>query len=198
MTLNRKKGRITLDGLFPVAKYMGAAFVAICLPRLPGQLWLLPGLTASRAWLLVWVAVLLGSAMLMDRAWIRAYHRDLIEIRNKVKNGNLNRSTLLALGVPLLFLADLAAIAHLYLCLYHSGMTTLTGQMVNLATGLMAAGMVLWIYGQLLPRIPFGSIWGIRTAKTMADQQTWGLVHLVAVRWVCLAGAVLMILGAFI
>ena len=198
MTLNRKKGRITLEGLYPVAKYMGAAFVAISYPRLPKQLWILPGFSAHRAVLLLWVAALLLAAVLMDRAWLKAYHRDLIEIRSKVKNGNLNRSTLLAIGVPLLFIADAAAIAHLYVCLHHTGMPVLSGQMVNAATGLMAAGMVLWIYAQFLPRIPFGSIWGIRTAKTMADQQAWGLAHLAAVRWVCLAGAVLMILGAFI
>lgn len=198
MKPERKMGRITLEGLYPVAKYMGAAFMAISYPRLPRQLWILPGLTAHRAVLLLWVILLLGAAVLMDRAWLKAYHRDLIEIRQKVKNGNLNRSTLLALGVPCLFLADLAAIAHLYVCLYHSGMAVLTGPAVTAATGLMAAGMVLWVYGQLLPRIPFGSIWGIRTAKSMADQRAWGLVHLAAVRWVCLAGAVLMILGAFI
>ncbi|MDO4484848.1 MAG: hypothetical protein Q4C54_10640 [Clostridia bacterium] len=198
MNINRKRGRITLEGMYPWAKYMGAAFIALSIPRMPGSIWLIPGITGSRLWLMAWVVLLLGAAILMDRAWLKAYTKDVYEIRHNIKNGNLNRSTLLAIGVPLMFIADIGAIVHMYFCLYRSGMAVQAGSTVTAATVLMAAGMVLWIYGQLLPRIPFGSIWGIRTKQSLSDTAAWGQVHLSCVKWFCLAGAVLMLAGLFI
>lgn len=191
-----KRGRITLERLFPVSQYMGALFLALSYPRLPNPLVIAPGLVTHRALILLWVPVLLLFAFLMDRAWLNAYRRDLAEIKAQAKNANLNRSTLLALGVPCLFLADFAAIAHLYVCLYQTGMAMRSGTAVQ--TLIMAAGMVLWIYGRRLPHIPFASLWGIRTARTLQSQQAWATVHLAAVRWFCGAGAVFLIIGAFL
>ena len=189
----RKKGSETLQRFFPIAQYLAAVLIALCYPRLKETTWLLPGVEGPRIWLMLWVIVLLGLSYLMDRAYLRAYYRDLVEIQNKVPNGNLNRSTLLALGVPMMFVVDAVAIAHLYLSYFRSGAAPVNDVALNQHTVAMAIGMVLWIYGRLLPKIPHKSIWGIRTKATMADQLAWGKAHLKAVPWVCGAGAAALI-----
>ncbi len=185
----RKKGSETLQHFFPVAQYLAAVLIALCYPRLNETTWLLPGVEWPRIWLMLWVIALLGLSYLMDRAYLKAYYRDLVEIQNKVPNGNLNRSTLLALGVPLMFVVDAVAIAHLYLSYFRSNTAPVSDIALNQHTVAMAVGMVLWIYGRLLPKIPYKSIWGIRTKATMADQLVWGKAHLKAVPWLCGSGA---------
>ena len=194
----RKKGDSTLRTFFPISQYMAAVLIALCYPRLTETVWLLPNITGHRAWLLLWVVVLLGLSVLMDRAHLKAYYRDLWEIENKVKNGNLPRSTLLAIGVPLMLIVDFVAIAHLYLSYFKSGAGSLEGQLLIQHTAAMAIGMVLWIYGRFLPKIPHRSIWGLRTKTTMADQLAWGKAHLKAVPWACISGAIAFAAAAFL
>jgi len=194
----RKKGAATLQNFFPVSQYLAAVLIALSYPRLKETTWLLPGTEGHRIWLMLWVAVLLGLSVLLDRMHLKAYYRDLWEIENKVPNGNLNRSTLLALGVPLMFVVDGAAIAHLYLSYFKSGANVLSDQLMIQHTAAMAVGVVLWIYGRFLPKIPHKSIWGIRTQKTMADQLEWGKAHLKAVPWTCGAGAVALAAGSLL
>lgn len=194
----RKKGASTLQTFFPVSQYLAAVLIALSYPRLQKTTWLLPGVEGHRVWLMLWVAVLLGLSVLFDRMHLKAYYRDLWEIKNKVPHGNLNRSTLLALGVPLMLVADGVAIAHLYLSYFKSGAASLSGQLLIQHTAAMAIGMVLWIYGRFLPKIPHRSIWGLRTPKTMADQIAWGKAHLKAVPWACGAGALSLIAGSML
>lgn len=188
--LKRKKGAATLQTFFPVSQYMAAVLIALCYPHLKETVWLLPGVEGQRLWFMLWVAVLLGLSVLMDRAYLKAYYRDLWEMENKVKNSNLNRSTLLALGVPLMLIVDIVAIAHLYLAYFKSGANPLPEQLLIQHTASMAIGMVLWIYGRFLPKIPHKSIWGLRTRSTMADQLVWGKAHLKAVPWACGTGLI--------
>ena len=109
-----KKGKLTLNTFFPISQYAAAVLIALSYPRLQENTWLLPEIYGCRAWLMLWVAVLLGISILLDRAYLKAYYRDLWEIEHKVKNGNMNRSTLLALSVPLMLILDAVAIVHLY------------------------------------------------------------------------------------
>ncbi|MBQ9008559.1 MAG: SdpI family protein [Clostridia bacterium] len=59
----------------------------------------------------------------------------------------------------------------------------------------MAAGCVLWIYGRALPRIPFGSIWGIRTAKTLASETAWTNAHLKGRALFCILSLISFVAG---
>ena len=193
-----KKTSRTLQQFFPVSQYMAAVLIALSYPRLNERTWLLPETEGTRLWLMLWVVLLLGLSMLLDRAHLKAYYRDLLEIKNKVPHGNLNRSTLLALCVPLMLVVDGIAIAHLYLSYFKSGANTLSEPLLIQHTAAMAVGVVLWIYGRFLPQIPHRSIWGIRTQKTMADQLVWGKAHIKAVPWVCGAGAVALAAGSIL
>jgi len=193
-----KKGKLTLNTFFPISQYLAAAVIALCYPQLSKQTWLLPIAVGSRAWMMLWLAVLLGISVLMDRAYLKAYYRDLWEMENKVKNGNMNRSTLLALGVPLMLILDAVAIAHFYLSYFKGGASAIAGTPVTLHTAAMAVGTVLWIYGRFLPKIPYRSIWGIRTKTTMADQLAWGRAHLKAMPWLCTGGAAALAAGTFL
>lgn len=191
----RKKGKLTLNTFYPIAQYMAVVMVALSYPRLSPVTWLLPGITGPRAVMLLWVAALLGVDALMDRAYLRAYRKDLWELENKVPHGGMNRSTLLAIDVPCLFLLDIAAIAHLYLSYFRGGAGACEGMALSMHTGAMAVGCVLMIYGRLLPRLPFGSIWGLRTKATLKDQTAWGKAHLKAEPWFCACGGAALAAG---
>lgn len=193
-----KKGKLTLNTFFPISQYLAAAVIALCYPQLNHRTWLLPSVSGSRAWMMLWLPVLLGISMLMDRAYLKAYSRDLWEIENKIKNGNLNRSTLLALGVPMMLILDAVAIAHFYVSYFKGGVSPLSGTPMTMHTAAMAIGVVLWIYGRFLPKIPHRSIWGLRTQTTMADRLAWGKAHLKAVPWACTGGAAALIAGVFL
>ena len=191
----RKKGKLTLNTFYPIAQYMAVVMIALSYPRLSPVTWLLPGVTGPRAAIMLWAAALLGVDVLMDRAYLRAYRKDLWELENKVAHGGMNRSTLLAIGVPCLFILDIAAIAHLYLCYFRGGAGGSAG--LSMHTGAMAVGCVLLIYGRLLPRLPFGSIWGMRTKATLKDQLSWGKAHLKAAPWFCACGGAALVAGTF-
>ena len=188
-----KKGKLTLNTFFPISQYAAAVLIALSYPRLQENTWLLPQIYGCRAWLMLWVAVLLGVSILLDRAHLKAYYRDLWEIEHNVKNGNMNRSTLLALSVPLMLILDAVAVVHLYFSYFKGGENPLSDVLLIQHTAAMAIGMVLWIYGRLLPKIPYQSIWGIRTKSTMADKLAWGKAHLKAAPWTCGCGLVTLI-----
>lgn len=193
-----RKGRWTLQTFFPVTQYMAAVLIALSYPRLSETTWLLPGVTGSRAWLMLWVPALLGVAVLMDRAHLRAYQRDLWELEHKTPHGNMNRSTLLAIGVPCLFVLDAVAVAHLYLSYFRGGPGTADASAQAQQTAALAVGIVLWIYGRFLPKLPFESVWGIRTRRTLADTRAWGSAHLKATPWFCACGAAALAAGVFL
>lgn len=193
-----KKVRLTLNTFFPISQYVAAVLIALSYPRLQENTWLLPDVYGCRAWLMLWVAALLGVSVLMDRAHLKAYYRDLWEIENKVPHGNMNRSTLLAIGVPLMFILDAVAIVHLYFSYFKGGENPLSDVSLIQHTAAMAIGMVLWIYGRFLPKIPHKSIWGIRTKATMADKLAWGKAHLKAVPWACGCGLIALIAASLL
>ena len=159
-----KPGAVLL-GTFPVAKYLGLLLISLNIGQLPRQTWILPGMTASRLFFTLWIALFLGLSLLADR-------RARIEQKNdQVRGGKvLNLLSFLALAVPGLLLVDALAILHIYLSWYKAGA-------VLLQPACMAAGCVLWIYAQALPALPFGSIWGIRTARTLASPAAWSETH---------------------
>ena len=198
MTQQRKRGRITLEKMFPVAKYLGGAFIAIILPCLPSSLLLMPGVIGSRAWMMLWVVVLFFLACMADQAWNKAYRKDLYEIEHKVKNGNLNRSTLLALTVPVLFLLDAAAIAHLYYAYLHSAAQDAGTMQFVLENAVMSVGVVLWIYGRAMGRIRYNSIWGIRSKAALQSPEAWQQIHTKAALPTMVCGAVTLTVGTFL
>lgn len=186
-----RKLRLTLDALFPVAQYLGASYTLLSWPRLQAITWLTPRHTGARGWMLLWPLALLLLALWTDASYDKAEAKDLIEIRTGKPYGNMNRSTLLALCVPLLFVLDLLAVVHLHISCLRSG----TADLHPMQAGAIAAGLVLFIYGRRLPRIRFGSIWGIATPKTRADEAVWKAVHARASRPVTLIGALCLISG---
>ena len=135
-----KPGAVLL-GTFPVAKYLGLLLISLNIGQLPRQTWILPGMTASRLFFTLWIALFLGLSLLADR-------RARIEQKNdQVRGGKvLNFLSFLALAVPGLLLVDALAILHIYLSWYKAG-------------------------------LPFGSIWGIRTARALASPAAWSETH---------------------
>ena len=164
-----KPGAVLL-GTFPVAKYLGLLLISLNIGQLPRQTWILPGMTASRLFFTLWIALFLGLSLLADR-------RARIEQKNdQVRGGTvLNLLSFLALAVPGLLLVDALAILHIYLSWYKAGAVLLQPSLPQ--TACMAAGCVLWIYAQSLPALSFGSIWGIRTARTLASPAAWSETH---------------------
>jgi len=181
---NRQPGRIPRRA-FPVARYLGVLMVALNLLWLPAETWLAPGFTGSRRFLMVWATLLLA----LDEL---AVHK----VRRLSREDSLS---FLALAAPGLFLVDAAAMAHLYLCWLNSGKPPVRFSPAAAFLLLpMAAGCVLWIYGQALPVIPFGSVWGIRVQSTLTSEEDWRRVHLRVAGWMKAAGAACLVLGTLL
>jgi len=198
MNRQQKKGRLTLHTFYPVTKYMAAALAAISYPLLSETTWLMPGVTGPRAFMMLWTAFLLGISLWMDRSYARAEKKDLEEIQNHVRYGNMNRSTLLALGVPCLFILDLIAIIHLYLSYFRGGAGSAGGISLRLHIAAMACGVVLFIYGSYLPRLSYGSVWGLKVRASMKNTDVWKRVHASAAPCALLGGALILLLGTFL
>lgn len=198
MTQRRKKWTISLSAWYPVAMYLGAFLVCMALPQLPEQTWLLPERVGSRALLMLWVVLLLGIDLLLDRIYLKCLKKDLAERAAGVKHGGLNVQTHQALSAMGMFLLDAIAVLHMVVSFNQAGAVRLAGQAVTFRSLALAAGIILWIYGRLLPRIPFQSIWGIRTKASMVDVPSWGRIHLKAVWPVCLGGALALVCGTLL
>ncbi len=168
---------------FPVAKYLAVLLLSLDLWRLPESTWLLPGLFGSRRLLMLWVVPVLLLGYLADRKFRKGDVRDQL--------------TFLALAVPGLLLLDGAAIAHLYLSWYYTGSPAAPAPPV-LHLLLMAAGCVGWIYGRVLPRLPFGNIWGIRTKQSLSSEEAWADLHRRCGRWLPPLSLALLLLGTVI
>lgn len=197
MQRRQKPGRITLDRLFPICKYMAAVLIAVSYLNLPEMIPFFPGTQLPRAASMVWVLVLLAAAALMDLMDKRARRKDRQELADHVRNGGMNRSTLLALGVPSLFVLNCAAIVHFYYIYLNSGAAAQAAGSLSLNTVPMAVGIVLWIYGAEMHHIKFGSIWGIRTKATLAGPEQWAAAHKRAGLPVRLCGGTILIAATF-
>ena len=160
----RRTGRI-LRVAYPVAKYAAVLLISLNLYRLPSRAWLLPGVTGPRAVLMLWVALLMFLGLLSDRR-VRSARKDERDLLS-----------FLALCDPGLLLLNIAAIAHLYISWYRSASLQPAPSQSVLPLISMAMGCVLWIYGCALPDIPFGSIWGLRTNRTLAGPDAWMEFH---------------------
>lgn len=193
-----KPGRITLEGLYPVCKYMAAILIAVSYPRFSPQIRFLPGMQLPRAVMMIWVLLLLACANMMDMLDKRAKQKDQQELAEHVRNGGMNRSTLLALGVPALFILNCLAVVHLYYVYLQSGLLTQTAVSFSMGTVTMAVGIVLRIYGAEMHHIRFGSIWGIRTKATLGSQVQWQHTHEKAGLPVRLCGTFVMVAGTFL
>jgi len=198
MNRQTRKSRLTLHTFYPITQYMAAVLAAISYPMLSETTWLAPGVSGPRAVMMLWVAFLLGVSLLMDRSYDRAEKKDLEEIQNHVRYGNMNRSTLLALGVPCLFILDLVVIIHLYLSYLRGGAGSADGIALRLHIAAMACGIVLFIYGSVLPRLPYGSIWGLKVSASMKSPEIWKHVHASASPCALLFGALILALGTFL
>ena len=186
-----KRLSIPLHALFVVCQYLGAAAVCLGCPGASARVGLWPGgPEVNRAALMLWPTLLLIVDILLDRAWLRALRADLAE-----GDKGLHRKTLEALAAPVLFLLDLVAMLTV---LRAQNPESVDPTSVRLHTAAMAAGIVLWIYGRLLPRIPYNSIWGIRTAASLKGVQPWGVIHLKAMPGVCACGALCLAAGTFL
>lgn len=191
-----KKAKLSLYTFYPITKYMAVVLISVSYPLLSETTWLMPGVTGPRIFMMLWPAFLLGISLWMDKSYADAEKKDLEEIQNHVRNGNLNRSTLLALGVPCLFILDLLAIIHLYLSYLRGGASNVHGIALRLHIAAMACGVVLFIYGTCLPRLQFGSIWGLKVRSTMHNPYIWKNVHARAASCARLFGVIILLLGA--
>ena len=159
----------TLRLCYPVAKYMGILLTALNLHRLPEQVEALPGFTVPRWALMLWVFLLMALGYMADKRLRKEQQTD----GETQASPGMNALSFLALADPGFLLLDAAAIAHLYYCWFQGG----SAQVPWLLTAVMAIGCVLWIYGCILPAVPFGSIWGIRTEKSLHSQADWQVLH---------------------
>lgn len=160
---------ITLRLCYPVAKYLGILLIALNLHRLPEQVEALPGFTVPRWTLMLWVFLLIALGYMADKRFAKEQQKDA----ESKANPGMNTLSFLALADPGFLLLDAAAIAHLYYCWFQGG----SAQVQWGPTAVMAVGCVMWIYGGALLDIPYGSIWGIRTEKTLRSQEDWRMLH---------------------
>lgn len=191
----RKRFSLPLHGLYVVCQYLGAAAVCLGYPGATAQTALWPrGPVLPRQALMLWPLLLLAADVLLDRAWMNALKSDLAE-EKAGKGPGLHRKAIEAITAPVLFLLDIAAIITILSCQSPDA----AGNMeVRLHTAAMAAGIILWVYGRCLPRVPFQSVWGIRTAAANQSVQSWGVVHLRAMPGVCACGALALLGGTFL
>ena len=199
MQNNRKHrpGRI-LRIAYPIAKYAAVLLIPLNLYRLPRQTWLLPGISGPREVLMLWPALLMLLGLLSDRRILRAKEQDRQEQKNKTSGKASHCLSFLALCVPGLILLNIAAIAHLYISWYHSATAQPENAVPILPGAVMAIGCVLWIYGCCLPQIPFGSIWGLRTGRTLSSPEAWQEFHHKCMPCFQIAGALFLAIGTFI
>ncbi len=165
---------------FPVAKYLAVLLLSLSLWRLPENTWFFPEVFGDRRFMMLWVVLFLLLGYLADRKFRKGDSRDQL--------------TFLALAVPGLLLLDIAAVAHLYLSWYNAGSPP-AGNSPVLHLLLMASGCVFWIYGRVLPRLPFGNIWGLRTKQTLASEEAWRRLHQQAGKLLCPLSLLLLLIG---
>lgn len=193
---NRPRKRLSLPthALFVVCQYMGAAAVCLGYPGAgePACLW--PGgFAVPRLALMLWPLLILGADILLDRAWMNALRMDLAE--GEGPGRGLHRKAIEALSALILFLVDIAAILSVLASQQKGAVDPVS---LRLHTAAMAAGIILWIYGRSMPRIPYNSIWGIRTSAALKSVETWGSVHLKAMPGTCACGAVCLVAAALL
>ncbi|MBQ2990552.1 MAG: SdpI family protein [Clostridia bacterium] len=193
-----KRGRLTLHTFYPVVKYMGAVLLALSYPRLNETTWLMPDVYGPRAFVMAAAAFLLLISLWLDRSYDLAEEKDLDEIRRHVRYGNMNRSTLLALSVPCMFVLDLLAILYLYLSYFRGGAGSQGGVSLSMHTAAMACGIVLFIYAGFLPRLSYGSIWGFKVSASMKSEDVWKRVHKSAAPCARLGGSAILIFSTFL
>lgn len=190
----RRPGRILIR-TYPVAKYLAVLLIPLSLYRLPRQTWLLPGVTGARVWLMLWTALLMGLGVLADRRARRALEQDEWEKENKITAQGSHYLSFLALCDLGLLLLDAAAVAHLYFCWYRSASGQPEQPVLPLPLVLMAMGCVFWIYGGAAPSVPFGSVWGLRTPRTLSSPEVWKALHMKYAKLFRIAGILLLTLG---
>ena len=137
----RRPGRILVLA-YPVAKYLAFLLIPLSLYRLPPQTWLLPDITGSRAWFMLWPALLMLLGLLADRRARRALELDAREKESKTASQGSHFFTFLALCDLGLLILDAAAIAHLYLSWYRSAAGLPDQPLRPLLLILMAMGCV--------------------------------------------------------
>ena len=197
MTQSRKKLKLTLRHFYAAAKYAGILLIAINYPRLPGTVAPWPGWRLPRCAMMLWVVPLLLIGFRTDLAAGRAILRDREELQQGKAGGGLNLSTLLALTTPLFFLIDAAAVAHFYTAWFSGTPAPYTTRVMG-HMAIMAAGCVLWIYGRVMPSLPFNSVWGFRVAAMTKDPRAWRLWHAKAAGVVYIVALVLLVVGTFL
>ena len=188
----RKKNvfEATLRLCYPVAKYVGILLIALNMHRLPAQVEALPGFTVPRWTLMLWVFLLMALGYMADKHLSKEQLKD-VETQT---NPGMNAISFLALADPGFLLLDTAAIAHLYSCWFQG----CSAQVLLLPTVVMAIGCVLWIYGNALPSVPYGSVWGVRTEKTLHSQVDWRMIHN---KYACIfriVGVSFLMIGSFL
>ena len=193
----RRPGRILVLA-YPVAKYLAFLLIPLSLYRLPPQTWLLPDITGSRAWFMLWPALLMLLGLLADRRARRALELDAREKESKTASQGSHFFTFLALCDLGLLILDAAAIAHLYLSWYRSAAGLPDQPLRPLLLILMAMGCVFWIYGGAAPGIPFGSVWGLRTKKSQASPEAWAALHRKGASLLRAAGALFLAAGTLL
>ncbi|MBR5110500.1 MAG: hypothetical protein IK099_09910 [Clostridia bacterium] len=187
---NRNLFETTLRLCYPVAKYAGLLLIALNLHRLHGQVEALPGILVPRWTLMLWVFLLMALGYMADKRLEKERQKDG-ETQSKT---GMNALSFLALADPGFLLLDAAAIAHLYDCWFQGG----SAEVLWLPTAVMAVGCVLWIYGNALPSVPYGSVWGVRTEKTLHSQVDWRMIHN---KYACIfriVGVSFLMIGSFL
>lgn len=180
----------TLRRCYPVAKYAGLLLIALNLHRLPERVEALPGFTVPRGALMLWALLLMALGYMADKRLDKEKRKD----EETPGNPGMNALSFLALADPGMLIADIAAVAHLYYCWFQGG----SDRASWLLTAVMAVGCVLWIYGGALPAVPYGSVWGLRTEKTLSSQASWTKLHQKYAGVFSIMGACFLLIGSFL
>ena len=147
---------------------------------------------------MLWPALLMMLGLWSDRRVRLAQEQDIREQKNKTSGQGSRCLSLLTLCVSGLLLLDIAAVSHLYISWYRSASGQPESPVSVLPVAVMAIGCVLWIYGCALPGIPFGSVWGLRTDRTLSSAEAWQAFHRKCRPCFQIAGVLFLVIGTFL
>lgn len=176
---------------FYIMRYLGIGLVLLCMPFLPANVPEFHSFFSSKYWLLADILFLWSTGAIFEKSLFQAILRDAQE---KKEGGDaLNASSLLFFATPLLFLFDVAALAHLYALWYFWPLRGLPGTGERLQCAALAVGLVLCIYGRFLPAFPPGSRWGIKNRASCVSGEAWKAVQKAAARRLMTGGFLLIL-----
>ncbi|MDD3429263.1 MAG: hypothetical protein PHG02_04565 [Oscillospiraceae bacterium] len=180
---------------FYIARYFAVVCIFLSFCLLSPVASAFPTFFASKYWLMADAILLFILGKFLQKKLMSAQNKDAAE--TNWEYGGDNASTLLFFSTPLLWLLNFAALAHIYY-LWNLQTPLIINLALRMQIGGIAAGIVLFLFGQAAPFIPFQSKFGFSTKNTTADITVWKKAHAINARILTGCGVLLLIFNLFV